>query len=143
MESTDKNSNLNAWQRVMLLNPALVRGLVVAIAAILATVLGRTVIDSALIDSIVIFFASISALVSALWTRGAVTPNDKVVAYKPDPLNDPANVIVPENVHPAVEAAEQSVLGELPDEEDLPEHVKHPEFLDEDYDGVDDRLQGS
>lgn len=131
----------NAWQRILVLNPALVRGLLVSLAAILATVLGHTVISDDLITAIIDGFVAVSALVGAVWTRGAVTPNDKVVAYKPDPLGAPHNVVVNESQSASVIQAEIDSYGGLEyEEDDLPDHVKHPQFLQDD-DGTDPMYQ--
>lgn len=125
----------NAWQRILVLNPALIRGLLVSLAAILATILGHTVISDDLITAIIDSFVAVSALVGAVWTRGAVTPNDKVVAYKPDPLGAPSNVVVNESQRASVIQAEMDSVGTLDDDEgDLPDHVKQPEFLDDEGD---------
>ena len=70
------------------LNPTLVRGVIVAVAAVLATFLGREFISDTQIEAVVQFFIAISALISALWTRNKVIAENKVIAWKPDPEGD-------------------------------------------------------
>jgi hypothetical protein len=73
-------------KRFFQLQPALVRGAIVAASGLIALVLGHTVIDTGGVDVILNAYTAISALVGALWIRPAVTPHVKVVAYKPDPF---------------------------------------------------------
>lgn len=73
-------------QRLIQLQPAVVRGLLVAVTGVIAQILGHSVVSDGTIDSILDAYTSISALVSAFWIRGVVTPHLKVVSFKPDPF---------------------------------------------------------
>lgn len=75
------------WYRLVHLDPALFRGLVVAVVALLASV--GIVVSPALADNLVLVVVALAALVQALWTKPAVTPNEKVVVYVPDPVKKP------------------------------------------------------
>jgi hypothetical protein len=74
--------------RFFKLEPALVRGILVGIAGVIAVVFGRTVVDDNTITLIIELFASISALIAVLWVRGAVTANAKVVVRNDTPFED-------------------------------------------------------
>lgn len=80
----------NLWWRLMNLDPALWRGLIIAVFALLGTI-GVSVIPG-LPDQIIGLIWIVSAIVQALWTRQAVTPNAKVAVSVPDPVNSP-NVV--------------------------------------------------
>lgn len=67
------------------LNPTLVRGTLVSIAAISASVLNKEVIQDDLIEALVGGFIAISALISALWSRPAVIAEKKVLVWQTDP----------------------------------------------------------
>lgn len=71
------------WWKLVNLNPSIYRGFVMAVVLVL-TSFGIHVSD-AIPDSLIILLAALFALVQALWTRSAVTPNAKVVSYLPDP----------------------------------------------------------
>ena len=79
-------------RRFFEMNPTLVRGLLVSVAALLASIFGRILISNELIEAIVQTFIAISGLVTALWARNQVIAEKKVVAWKPDP---DANVVMP------------------------------------------------
>lgn len=79
--------NVDFWWKLVHLDPAILKGAVVSIIGLLAT-LGLLVNDQTQ-GAILTSIASIIALVQALWTRKSVTPNIKVVVYKPDPVNSP------------------------------------------------------
>jgi hypothetical protein len=68
-------------------------------------------------------------MVQALWTRGSVTPNAKVVVYKPDPVNHPAELApgeaVSSNVVLVANAAADTPGMEIPvDQLPFPERVQ-------------------
>jgi len=91
------------WQRILTLEPAVLRGFLLSLAAMLALVTGHTVIDDDAITVVLDAFAGLTALVSAFWTRGAVVPVAKVVSYLPDPGAQPSDLrpgpaVVPEDV---------------------------------------------
>jgi hypothetical protein len=94
------------WQRLIKLDPALVRGFIVTIVALGATVLNTTVTDDA-VQTVVNFVIGLFALVAAIFIRPAVTPNAKVVTRDDTPLSA-TPTLVP---GPAATA--------LPDEDDL------------------------
>lgn len=77
------------------LNPTLVRGTLVSIAAISASILNKEVIQDDLIEALVGGFIAISALISALWSRPAVIAEKKVIAWKLDPDANTNGNIVP------------------------------------------------
>lgn len=79
--------NPSFWWKLVNLDPVLVRGAVMSFAALAAT-LGLAVSDKALGAFLAAVF-SLMLLLQALWTRGSVTPNAKVVVYKPDPIEAP------------------------------------------------------
>lgn len=65
------------------MEPAVFRGLIVSIVALLASV--GVIVTPALSDSIVGLIGAVAALIAGFWIKPAVTPNDKVVSYLPDP----------------------------------------------------------
>lgn len=75
------------WYRLVHLDPALFRGLVMAVVALLASV--GIAVTPALPDALIAVVAIVFAIVQALWTKPAVTPNEKVVVYVPDPVKKP------------------------------------------------------
>lgn len=81
----DPNNSL--WYRLTKLEPAVYRGLIVAVVAILATV--GVSIAPGLPDQIIALIWAVSAIVQALWTRQSVTANAKVAVSVPDPVNAP------------------------------------------------------
>lgn len=74
------------WQRLLKLDPAIFRGILVAVAALLLQVVGHTVVDDSVIDAIIDIFTGVSAIVAAVTIRPAVTPNAKVVVRDDTPL---------------------------------------------------------
>lgn len=80
------------WWRLVNLDPAIWRGAVMSVIGLIAA-FGLIVNDQTQ-GAILTTIASILALVQALWTRKAVTPNVKVVVYKPDPIKAP-DLVVP------------------------------------------------
>lgn len=73
--------------RLAIMNPALLRGLVMALVWFLASI--GIMISPGVPDALIGTLAAILAVVQALWTRPAVTPNAKVAVYVPDPINAP------------------------------------------------------
>ena len=76
--------------RLVNLQPAVWRGLVVAALAV-AGALGLDVAVD-LPDNIMLVIIGIIPVIQALWTKGAVTPNAKVVVVEPDPVNAPGEI---------------------------------------------------
>lgn len=81
------NPNDNFWYRLVNLNPALLRGIIMALVLVAGS--AGILIAPGLPDALIGFIAAALALVQALWTRSAVTPNAKVSVYVPDPINAP------------------------------------------------------
>jgi hypothetical protein len=75
------------WWRLVHLEPALIRGLAVAVVGLLGSV-GILVIPG-LPDGLVGVWLALAAIVQALWTKGAVTANARVAVRVPDPVNAP------------------------------------------------------
>lgn len=85
--SEDIPQDAGFWWKLVHLNPTLYRGLLIAIAGVLAYLgIGFTV---GFQDSIFTLVISVVAIIQALWTKGSVTANQKVVVYKPDPVESP------------------------------------------------------
>lgn len=80
----------SVWWRLIYLNPALWRGLVVSVVALLAS--AGVIIAPAVPDATISVIVIVAAIVQAVWTRRGVTPNGKVVVYVPDPVNRPDEV---------------------------------------------------
>lgn len=80
------------WWKLVHLDPALFRGLVIAVI----TVLGAfgILISPDLTDSLVGVLVAGMAVVQALWTRAGVTANARVAVVVPDPVNAP-NTVAP------------------------------------------------
>lgn len=79
------NEDRNWFQRLSDLDPAVLRGFLVALAAVLFQVFNKTVITDDDVNSAVDFFTAAMAIIAGFLIRPAVTPNAKVVAYLPDP----------------------------------------------------------
>ena len=75
------------WWKLVHLDPVLLRGAVISIAALVGT-FGFAIGDQK-VEAFLSAVAALIVLVQALWTRKAVVPNAKVVVYKPDPVNSP------------------------------------------------------
>lgn len=84
-------SNPSLLERIATLNPALLRGSIVAIFGIIVAVTGHQV-DNATVDLVVNGVLALLALVAAIVIRPAVTPNGKVVVMKPNPIDQPGVV---------------------------------------------------
>src|SRR3954466_2227888 len=65
------------WWRLTHLEPAVYKGLVTAIVGLLVTL--GVVISPNVPDQLITVIVAAMAVVQALWTRGSVTPNAKVV----------------------------------------------------------------
>lgn len=84
------------WWRLVHLDPALLRGGVVAVVALLG-VLG-VLVTPGLPDVVLVLWVALAAIVQALWTRPAVTANARVLVAVPDPVNEPHVVVAGEAV---------------------------------------------
>jgi len=80
----------DALWRLVHLEPALFRGIILAVVGLLGTL--GIVIAPQVPDSLLGFLIAVLALVQAIWTRQAVTPNAKVAVSVPDPVNAPQTV---------------------------------------------------
>lgn len=78
------------WWRLVHLEPALWRGLIISVAVLIGT-FGLVVTDNVQTGIYGVILAVV-ALVQALWTRSSVTANKKVVVYAPDPTGMPGVV---------------------------------------------------
>lgn len=90
------------WWRLVHLDPAIYRGIIMAVVGLLAS-LGILVSD-AIPNAMIIVIGTLVVAVQALWTRTGVTPNAKVVVYVDDP-NRPKNVLPGEAVTTASDKA--------------------------------------
>lgn len=100
-ETNDGSNSL--WYRLVHLNPTLWRGLVVAVVALLLSV--GVKVSPEIPDNVILFITALAAVLQALWTKPAVTANAKVVAFLPDPVNEPATVCPGEAVTTASDRA--------------------------------------
>jgi hydrogenase/urease accessory protein HupE len=79
--------NTGFWWRLVHLEPAVYRALVMAVFGLLIGL--GLVVGADLPEQIVVAIGAIFALIQGLWTRESAVPNDKVLAYAPDPVNMP------------------------------------------------------
>jgi len=84
------------WWRLVHLEPALLRTLVVAVATLLGTF--GLLISSDKIDAIIGFATVALIVLGGVSTRSAVTANARVVVEAPDPIGDPNTVVAGEAV---------------------------------------------
>lgn len=73
------------WQKLLKLEPAVIRGFVVSLVAFLAVILGHKFADGD-VETIINFVVTLFSLLAALWIRPAVTANNKVIVYDDTPL---------------------------------------------------------
>lgn len=115
------------WWKLVHLDPSILRGAVIAVALLLGA-LGFAIDDQTL-SAFLSAVAALLAMIQALWTRSAVTPNAKVVVYKPDPVNHPAELApgeaVSSNVVAVANAAADTPGMDIPiDQLPFPERVQ-------------------
>jgi hypothetical protein len=91
LDASDTPEDANLWWRLVHLNPVILRGAIVSIFSILATT--GLIVGDKKEEAIVTGIFSFVALVQAVWTKPSVTPNQKVIAYKPDPVDEPTKVV--------------------------------------------------
>lgn len=105
------------YVRVMKLEPAVLRAALVSIAAIVAQIVGHTVLDDDSITAVINAFTAISALLAGFLIRPGVTPNSKVLVSTDSPLNPttPAtatvNVDALEEIAPAEDSSVVATEG--------------------------------
>lgn len=97
--------------RVAKLDPALLRGAVVSVLALVTAVVGNEVVTNEQVESGLDLVVALSAIVAAFLIKPAVTPNAKVIVFKPEPFEEPSEF----ESGPAVldlrdEAAEQELV---------------------------------
>lgn len=71
--------NDSFWWRITHLEPAIFKGLILALVGILASF--GVHVSEAVPDSLIGFIIAALALIQAVWVRRSVTPNAKVVSY--------------------------------------------------------------
>lgn len=136
------------YVRLLKLQPALVRALLVALAAIVAQVMNKTVVTDETVDLVINVFTALSPLLAGLLIRPAVTPNTKVLAYVPDPVQAPEVAVTGEGAPPegddvsaVVGADDGGEVEALPDKSAFDEEAEELEPLDEDpANGSDNEL---
>jgi len=114
----------------------------VAVTSLLAVVLGHTVIDSDLLEKILNAYAALAPLIAGFFIRPAVTPNAKVVAYAPDPVDAPNTVVAGEASDVTVHD-ENAEFGQV-EAIDPPtgSALADPYVEDPDYNPANDNLDG-
>lgn len=90
------------WWRLVHLEPAVWRGAVVAVVALVGAF--GIVVAPAIPDALLAAWVPLAAIVQALWTRPAVTANARVVVEAPDPVNRPGRVVAGDAVTGASDA---------------------------------------
>ena len=82
------------WWKLVHLEPALLRTLIVAVATLLGTF--GVFVASDQIDAIIGFATVALIVVGGVSTRSAVTANARVVVEAPNPISDPGTVVAGE-----------------------------------------------
>lgn len=78
------------WWRLVNLQPAVWRGLIISVIAVAAAFGIKTRED--LPDLLMLVVLGALPILQGLWTKGAVTPNAKVAVIVPDPVGAPNKV---------------------------------------------------
>ncbi len=115
------------WWRLVNLDPAILRGAVIAVVVLVGTF--GFIVSEQTLAAFLTAIGAVIAIVQALWTKGAVTPNAKVVVYKPDPVNHPAELApgeaISSNVVGVANAAADTPGADIPVEQlPFPERVE-------------------
>lgn len=79
----ENNPEDTFWWRLVNLNPALYRALIMAVVLVLSSF--GILISDAIPDSLILLVTAVLAIAQGIWTRRDVTPNAKVIAYTNDP----------------------------------------------------------
>lgn len=101
------------WQKLLKLEPAVIRGFIVSLVAFLAVILGHQFADKD-VETIINFVVTLFSLLAALWIRPAVTANPKVIVYDDTPLASVSTiksgdaVAAPTDMHAVEKAARRS-----------------------------------
>jgi hypothetical protein len=98
------------WEKLLKLDPALVRGFIVTVVGLIGAVLKVTVLEGT-VDDIVTFVLALLGILAGILIRPSVTPNAKVVVRDATPLNEVptlqagAAVVAPEDKDTVAELA--------------------------------------
>jgi hypothetical protein len=101
-EITMVPENDNFWYKLTKLDPAVYRGLIVSVVALLASI--GVAISPGVPDALIAFIVVVVPVVQALWTRPAVTANARVAVLVPDPVNNPQIIEAGEAIATAPDA---------------------------------------
>lgn len=88
------------WEKLVKLDPALVRAFIVTVFALIAVTFNITVLDGT-VENVINFVLALSSIIAAVWIRPAVTPNAKVLAYDDTPLSPQPTIKAGEATVPA------------------------------------------
>lgn len=91
MADNDATQEGTWWQKLVKLDPALVRGFIVTLFGLLGAVLKVTVLDGT-VDTVVTFVLAVFGLVAAIFIRPSVTPNAKVIVRDDAPLSSVSDI---------------------------------------------------
>lgn len=91
--SMQGNNTPSIWYKLVHMEPALWRGLIMAVFTMLAS-FGILVSDD-VPNNLIALVLALAAIIQALWTRQAVVPEEKVVVWKDDKQNLRAGEAVP------------------------------------------------
>ena len=81
------DQNPTWFQKMLALDPLIVRGVILSFFGLLGAV-GLSQTDGTA-EAVLGFAMGLLALLGAIWGRPAVTPNAKVLAYQPRPIDAP------------------------------------------------------
>lgn len=82
-----------SWlQRITEMEPVVLRGAIISVIGLAGMILNFQLAEGQ-VEAIVSGIISVLAMASALWSRKAVTPNKKVINYKPSPDKRPTEVL--------------------------------------------------
>ena len=95
--ATSAPKSPSVWYKLVHMEPALWRGFIVAVFAVLASV--GILVNDAVPDNLIALVLALTAIIQALWTRQAVVPEAKVVVWKDDNQNLRAGEAVPSSPH--------------------------------------------
>lgn len=98
------------WERLLTLNPTLVRGAVVSGVALVGTVLNKQFVDGTA-ETVISAFLGLSALLAAVLIKPKVTPNVKVLVRDDTPLDAQPTIVAGEATVPAQFAHEVEVAA--------------------------------
>lgn len=108
------------WWKIVHLEPAVYKGIIVSVVGILATF--GLIISDQNSGAAYTAIAAVVALIQAVWTRNSVTANSKVLAYKPNPVDEPTVVTAGQAVSSDVVAVANAAAASpnWPLKKDLP-----------------------